>query len=88
MGKRLPRIGPLNSWWDLNRDKFSVRTVRPQRGETYAQAVDRFLEEMPRKPTKFLAMVKEQERVRLAKARVAAKKAKGRERYERRMARA
>lgn len=79
--KALPRIGPLNAWWELNRDKFRVRVLQVKSGETFDEALARFLGEMPRKPVKFLAMVKELERVRQQKAEVEKRKSKNRQRY-------
>lgn len=79
--------GPLNKWWDLNRDKLSVRRVEPKHGETFAQAFDRFIDEMPRKPTKFLAMVAEIERLRKQSEAVAKRKELGRKKYLKRMGR-
>jgi len=58
-----------------------VRILKKRHGETFDQAFRAFIGAMPRKPTRFLAMVAEAERLRTIRRQVAARKAKGRARY-------
>lgn len=64
-----------------------VRRLTLRHGETWEQALKAFLDQMPRTPTRFLAMVAALEKRREIRAAVAARKAIGRQRYRRQYAR-
>lgn len=68
-------------------DGVKARFLKPRTNETFEQAWRAFLDGMPRKPFRFLAMVAEIEKRRAIKKGVGAKRAAGRARYERRMRR-
>lgn len=62
----------------------TVRMVRPRHNESWEAAYKAFIDGLPRRPTRFLAMVAESNRRRELKERVAAKRAAGRVKYRRR----
>jgi hypothetical protein len=65
----------------------TVRMMTPRHNESWEQALTAFLDQMPRKPIRFLAMVAEVERRRSIRDQIKAHKADGRRRYEKRYAR-
>lgn len=62
----------------------NVRMCRPRHGESFESAFRAFLDQMPRTPSRFLAMVERAQKLREIRARVAARKAVGRARHLRR----
>lgn len=70
---------------DLLADQSTpVRCLTFRHGETWEQALNAFLDQMPRRPTRFLAMVAAIEARRAAQAVIASQRAVKRRRYERR----
>jgi hypothetical protein len=61
-----------------------VRRLTLRHGETWEQALKAFLDQMPRNPSRFLAMVAAIEVRHAIKAAVLARKAVGRQRYRKR----
>jgi hypothetical protein len=63
----------------------SVRMMKPRHNETWEQALTAFVDQMPRRPTRFLAMVAESEQRQAIRERLRARKASGRRKYLRRV---
>lgn len=74
-------------WRALEAQNGPVRVLQVKPWQNWEREFRAWLDEMPRKPVAFLTMVAAAEKRRAAKAMVAARKMKGRERYERQYAR-
>lgn len=68
----------------LRDEPGTVRMVKPRHGESFDSALRAFIDSMPRRPTRFLAMVAESERLRAIRAQIAERKLVGKARYLRR----
>ena len=76
-----------SSWRDEEAAHGPVRRLEVAPWQDWEREFRAWLDEMPRKPVAFLAMVEAVEKMRAAKAAIQARKAKGRERFLKRYAR-
>ena len=76
----------FQAWLAREASNPRPRTLKVQPWQDFEREFRAFLDEMPRKPTRFLAMVADIERRRGRQQAIAARKAQGRLRYQRRYA--
>ncbi len=76
--KPVPKLSaPTNSFWKLERSKVRFFPINDQKA--FAREWEEYKDSIPRKYTKFLAMVAESERKQEIARKIAAKRAKGKQ---------